>query len=246
MRFEVLPAIDLRGGRVVRLVEGDFGRETSYDADPVTVALEFAAAGVRALHVVDLDGAREGRPAQLALVEAVVAAVNPGCAVEIGGGLRTARDVEAALETGSRRVVLGTAAIRESGFAAKLVARHGAERVAVALDVRAGLALGEGWRDASSGVDAAEALHRLADEGLTTFEVTAIDRDGRLEGPDLDLLNRLASLERADIIASGGIRSIDDLRATRDLGCAGAIVGRALYEGGLDLAAAVKELSNGE
>jgi phosphoribosylformimino-5-aminoimidazole carboxamide ribotide isomerase len=224
-------------GRVVRLVEGDFERATDYGDDPVAVARGFAAAGARTLHVVDLDGAREGTPLQLEAVAAIVAA-GPA-RVEVAGGLRFAADVAAAFASGADRVVVGTRAVEDPTFAAELVVRHGATRIVVALDVRDGLAVGHGWRRGAPGVGADEALQALADVGIVTFEVTAIDRDGRLEGPDAVLLSRLVELRRGEIVASGGIASLDDLRAVRDLGCSGAIVGRALYEGRLDLAEAI-------
>jgi phosphoribosylformimino-5-aminoimidazole carboxamide ribotide isomerase len=243
MTFEILPAIDLRGGRVVRLVEGDFGRETAFGDDPVGIGESFAAAGARTLHVVDLDGAREGRPVQLRLVHALLRALEGRVAAEVAGGLRTVADVTDALDAGAVRAVIGTSALRDTQFVANLVSMHGSDRIVVALDVRNGQAVGEGWRDGAPGSKVDEALQRLADAGVKTFEVTAIERDGRLEGPDLSVLERLVALRRAAVIASGGIRSIDDLRATRDIGCAGAIVGRALYEGILDLAGAMSELN---
>jgi phosphoribosylformimino-5-aminoimidazole carboxamide ribotide isomerase len=224
-------------GRVVRLVEGDFERATDYGDDPVAVARQFASAGARTLHVVDLDGAREGSPLQLDAVTAIAAA--DVARIEVAGGLRFAADVAAAFASGADRVVVGTRAVGDPSFAAELVARHGATRIVVALDVRDGLAVGHGWRRGAPGVGADDALQGLADAGIVTFEVTAIDRDGRLEGPDLVLLRRLVALAQGEIVASGGIASVDDLRAVRDLGCTGGIVGRALYEGRLDLAEAI-------
>jgi len=239
--FEILPAIDLRRGRVVRLLEGDFERETDYGEDPVAVARGFASAGARTLHIVDLDGAREGRPVQL---EAITAIATVGLArIEVAGGLRLATDVSAAFGAGADRIVVGTSAIEDPSFAAELVARHGATRVVAALDVREGLAVGHGWQRGAPGVGAEDALRGLADAGIVTFEVTAINRDGRLKGPDLVLLRRLVELDKGEIMASGGIASLEDLRAVRDLGCTGAIVGRALYEGRLDLAEAIRDVS---
>ncbi len=238
--FEVIPAIDLRGGRVVRLTHGRFDRETVYGADEVAMARAFAAAGARWIHVVDLDGAREGAPRQLARVEAIAQAVWPDARVELGGGLRSIDAVEAAVATGVRRVLLGTGAVGDAAFAGAVTERLGTDRVAVALDVRGGLAVGEGWRDGASGADAVAVLHALADAGVRRFEVTAIERDGTLEGPDLDLLGRMVSLGLGEIIASGGIASLGDLDAARAAGCAGAIVGRALYEGRLDLEDAIR------
>jgi phosphoribosylformimino-5-aminoimidazole carboxamide ribotide isomerase len=227
---------------VVRLVEGDFARETDYGDDPVGVARTFATAGARTLHLVDLDGARDGRPAQLETIAGVAAAVD-GVRVEAAGGLRTEEDVAAAFSAGANRVVVGTKALDQPGFVAGLITRYGADRIVVALDVRDAVAVGHGWQSGQPGIDAADALATLADAGVEVFEVTAIDRDGRLEGPDLSLLESLLALQRGEVIASGGIRSLDDLRAVRDLGCSGAIVGRALYEGRLDLAQAIKALN---
>jgi phosphoribosylformimino-5-aminoimidazole carboxamide ribotide isomerase len=237
--FEILPAIDLRGGRVVRLEQGDFERETAFSDDPVAVASAFVEAGARWLHVVDLDGARTGEPAHAAVIESLVEAVRGRAAVEVAGGLRTEESVATVLAAGATRAVVGTAALRDPTFAGRLIATHGPDRIVVALDVRDGLALGDGWRAGASDVRADDVLVRLADVGVTTFEATAIDRDGLLGGPDLDLLGRLVELGRGEVIASGGIASLDDIRAVRAHGCAGAIVGRALYEGRFDIASAI-------
>jgi phosphoribosylformimino-5-aminoimidazole carboxamide ribotide isomerase len=241
--FELLPAIDLRDGQVVRLRGGDFGAETVFGDDPVAVARGFVAAGARWLHLVDLDGARAGGRRQGELIGSVLAAVGEGAACEVAGGLRDRAVVASALAAGAARVVVGTAALSGTGFAGALVEMFGARRVVVALDVRDGLAVGEGWRSGAGGLPVAQALGRLADEGVTLFEVTAIARDGGMAGPDLELLGSLVALGRGRIIASGGIRSISDLLAVRSIGCTGAIVGQALYEGRLDLAAALAALS---
>lgn len=242
--FEVLPAIDLREGRVVRLSQGDFARETTYADDAVLVARSFAAAGATWLHVVDLDGAMSGEPAQLELVSAIVAEVHGRARVEVGGGLRTPGAVAGALGTGCARVAVGTAALRDPAFAASIVARHGASRIAASIDVRDGLALGEGWREGSGGVAAAEAVAMLSAAGVTTFEVTAIDRDGLLGGPDLHLLRSLVALGQGRIIASGGVSSLADVLAVQAAGCAGAIVGRAIYEKRVDLGDLIRALGD--
>ena len=213
-RFDVLPAIDLRGGRVVRLLEGDFARETAYSDDPAGMAEAFAAAGATWLHLVDLDGALTGVPRNADVVAGIVASVAGRMSVELGGGLRTEAAVEAALATGCARVVVGTAALDDPSFVGGLVRRHGSGRIAVALDVRDGLAVGEGWRRGASGTPVLDATTRITDEGVVTLVVTAIQRDGRLGGPDLDLLQRMVGHHRGRIIASGGISSIDDVLAT--------------------------------
>ena len=237
--FELLPAIDLRGGRVVRLLRGDFGASTVYAEDGAAVAEAFVEGGARWLHVVDLDGARDPGARQTALVAAIVARIGERARVEVAGGLRDEAAVEACLLAGAARAVVGTAALRDPAFAGRLVVRFGAERVAVALDVRDGLAVGQGWVPGADRMPAADALGRLTDEGVRVFEVTAIDRDGTLDGPDLGMLAGLLGRRRAELIASAGIASVADITAVRATGCAGVIVGRALYEGRLTLADAL-------
>ena len=243
--FEIIPAIDLRGGQVVRLRQGDFGRETVYSDDPVAVARRFADAGARWLHVVDLDGARTGEAINGSAVREIVAAVRERMQVEVAGGLRTPATVRACLDAGAARAVIGTAAVHDPGSMADLVAMHGSERIAVALDVRDGLAVGDGWVPGAPGIPVDAALQALTALGVATFEVTAIDRDGGMEGPDLPLYRRLVDLGGGTITASGGIRSIHDLRVVRDAGCVGAIVGSAFLDGSLDLVEAVAALGPG-
>ena len=238
--FQLLPAIDLRGGQVVRLSEGDFGRETVYGADPGEVARRFVAAGAEWIHIVDLDGARDGVRRQTEAVIEIVAAAGEDVACEVAGGLRDEESVAAVLGAGAARAVIGTAALRDPELVERLVARFGVTRIAIALDVRDGLALGQGWVPGAAGVPVEDALERLADSGARTFIVTAIERDGLLEGPNLELLGRMVDLDRGEIVASAGVSSLDDITAVRKIGCGGAVVGRAIYEGRLDLAAAVR------
>jgi phosphoribosylformimino-5-aminoimidazole carboxamide ribotide isomerase len=234
-RFDILPAMDLLGGQVVRLREGDFDRVTQFSSDPVQTAIGFRQAGASWIHVVDLDGAKQGRPTQQAVIAAVIKSVGASVGVEVAGGLRSDNAIRSAFELGASRVVLGTAALRDPGFAARAVDQFGPESVVAAVDVRNGLALGEGWREGATGVPPEDVVDGLADAGVLWFAVTAIDRDGLLRGPDLGLLQRIVGLHRGSIIASGGISSIDDLLAAKSLGCSGAIVGRAIYEGAFDL-----------
>lgn len=239
MPFDFLPAVDLRGGAVVRLRQGDFGGQTVYGSDPAALARRFVDEGARWIHLVDLDGARIGAPVETTAVAAVMAAVANRANVEIAGGLRTVELVEAALAMGAARAVVGSAAIRDPTFVRSLVALHGGDRIVVALDVRDDRAVGDGWRRGDRGIAVDAALGRLADAGAAIFEVTAIARDGLLGGPDLQLLERLVSLGRGSIVASGGIAGAADIAAVRAVGCSGAIVGRALYEGRLSIAEAV-------
>jgi phosphoribosylformimino-5-aminoimidazole carboxamide ribotide isomerase len=232
--FEILPALDLRGGHVVRLREGDFARETIYGDDPVATARAFAAAGADWLHIVDLDGAR-GEQRQERTVREIVASVsNVHC--QVAGGLRSLGAVASMFDAGAARVVVGTAALADPSFASRVVAEYGADRIVSALDVRDGQAVGDGWRVGAAGQPALEAFHVMADAGIQRFAVTAIDRDGQMAGPDLRMLGAMVDTGRGAILASGGIASIADVRAVRALGCAGAIIGRALYEGTIDLA----------
>jgi phosphoribosylformimino-5-aminoimidazole carboxamide ribotide isomerase len=238
--FQLLPAIDLRGSQVVRLSEGDFDRETVYGTDPAEVARGFVAAGARWIHVVDLDGARDGSRRQTEAVNRIIAAAGKGTACEISGGLRDEEAVAAVLGAGAARAIVGTAALWNPDFAARLIARFGPERIAIALDVREGMAVGQGWVPGASGVPVGDALAALSYRGARTFIVTAIERDGLLTGPNLELLGRMVELGRGDIIASAGVSSLADIAAVRSIGCVGAVVGRAIYEGRLDLAEAVR------
>jgi phosphoribosylformimino-5-aminoimidazole carboxamide ribonucleotide (ProFAR) isomerase len=162
----------------------------------------------------------------------------------VAGGLRTQASIDASFDAGAARVVLGTAALRDATFAGRAAGRFGADRIVVALDVRGGLALADGWTSDDAGVGVDRALRTLADQGIETFEVTAVERDGTLSGPDLELLERLVTSDRGRIIASGGIRTLDDLRRLREIGCAGAIVGRAVYEGRFGLADALAAVAD--
>ena len=238
--FQLLPAIDLRGGQVVRLSEGDFARETVYGADAAEVARSFAAAGTRWIHVVDLDGARDGARRQTDVVARIVAAAGEGVACEVAGGLRDEAAVEAALAAGAARAVVGTVALRDPDFVERLIGRFGVARIAIALDVRDGMAVGQGWVPGASGVPVEQALLDLSGRGARTFIVTAIERDGLLNGPNLELLGRMVALGRGDVIASAGVSSLADISSVRALGCSGAIIGRAIYEGRIELSAAVR------
>ena len=233
--MQLYPAIDLRGGRVVRLHQGDYANETVYGDDPVAVAREYEAEGADWVHVVDLDAAR-GQGANRALVAAVAAAV--GVPVQAGGGVRTAEDADSLLEAGVARVVVGTAAFRRPGFVAELCARHPGQ---VAVDVGVapdGRVVVQGWQET---VDEPfeHALKRFGDCGVEAFVVTSVCQDGTLEGPDLAVLKGALAASEVPIIASGGVGRLDDLRALGALGVAGVIVGRALFEGRFTVASAV-------
>jgi phosphoribosylformimino-5-aminoimidazole carboxamide ribotide isomerase len=223
------PAIDIRDGKAVRLAQGDYDRETSYDDDPVVAARRWADGGARWLHVVDLDGARAGEPVNLEHVRRIVAAVN--IPVQLGGGLRDSKKVEEAFSSGVERVVLGTAAVRDPDLAGALASAHG-ERVIVSVDSRSGRVAAEGWTESSS-LGTTEVVAALAKRGIHRFVYTPVEVDGLMEGPDLDSLSEVAAAADGDLIYSGGVGSLEDLRAIAGLGLDnvdGVIVGKALYE----------------
>ena len=223
------PAIDIRDGHAVRLVQGDYERETTYDADPVDAALRWAGDGAEFLHVVDLDGARAGSPQNLEPVRRIAAAVD--CPIQIGGGLRDAESVAAVLEAGAERVVIGTAALRDPEFLSKALEEHG-ERVVVSVDARDGRVALAGWTEASE-EGAVEAVLGLSSKGVVRFLFTPIEVDGTMEGPGLGELSRVANATPRPVIASGGVGKLTHLEAlARDAptNVEGVIVGRALYE----------------
>jgi len=235
--FELIPAIDLLGGHCVRLVQGRYDAATVYDADPAAVAARFAAHPLRRLHVVDLDGAKLGRPGNVAAVRAILAAAK-GVPLELGGGIRTPAAVEEWLALGVDRVVLGTAALRDPGLV-KESARRFPGRVAVGIDARDGRVAVSGWLETSE-TDALTLARRFEDAGVAALIHTDIARDGTGEGPNLDATVALAQAVRVPVIASGGVGSLADVSRACGRGLAGLIVGRALYTGALDLARALE------
>ena len=242
--MELICAIDLLDGGAVRLVQGDYGRRIEADADPSELARRFVAAGCRRLHLVDLAGARAGRPMQLDLVGRIVDAargVSRDVVVEAGGGLRGDDDVDALLERADE-ALLGTAAIDDPAFLRACAGRHPG-RIAVSLDLRDGRPALDGWLRTVEG-DAVALARRLLDDGASRLIVTDTARDGTEAGPNLELLATLrAALPGATLVAAGGIGSLDDLRALDALGCDGAVVGLALLTGALDPAEALAALS---
>jgi phosphoribosylformimino-5-aminoimidazole carboxamide ribotide isomerase len=235
---DLFPAIDLRDGRCVRLYQGDYARETVYGDDPVAQAWAFAAAGAPWIHVVDLDAARTGTPVNRAAIAAIAAAVD--VPVQTGGGVRDDAAAEALFEAGVHRVVIGTAALEQPDLVRRIARRH---PVAVGLDARGREVAVRGWEQ-GSGRDLLEVAREFADAGVEALVVTEIGRDGTLEGPDVEGLAEVLEASPLPVVASGGVGSLDDLRALAALrvgerSLAGAIVGRALYEGAFDLADAL-------
>ncbi len=235
----IIPAIDLKDGQCVRLEQGDMARATVFNLDPAAQASHFAAQGFEYLHVVDLDGAFAGKPVNARAVEAMLAKIT--MPVQLGGGIRDLKTVEAWLEKGITRVIIGTAAVRDPDLV-KSAAKRFPGRVAVGLDARDGRVAVEGWAETSE-VRALDIAQRFEDAGVAAIIFTDIARDGLLKGLNLDATIELANSISIPVIASGGFASIDDVKALLDPRAkklAGAVVGRALYDGRLDPAAALK------
>ncbi len=232
----LLPAVDILEGRAVRLVRGDFDQRTVYEDDPLAAARAWTGAGARWLHVVDLDGARSGSPQNLRHLERIAGL---GLPVQYGGGLREASSVRDALTAGAERVVLGTAAYTNLDFLDDVLAEHG-ERAVIAVDTRGGRVATAGWTQTTE-LPADAVIASLQARGARRFAYTNVDRDGRLEGLDAEEVRRVATAVRGQFLYSGGIGSLDDLRALvalRQVNLAGVIVGKALYEGRFTVAEA--------
>ncbi len=226
----LFPAIDILEGKAVRLARGDFAERTVYDEDPLSAARAWVADGARVLHVVDLDGARAGAPANLEHVARIVRDVP--VPVQLGGGLRSLAAVKEALEIGVSRVILGTAAYADPDFLDEVLAAHRG-RVVVSIDVRDGLLASAGWTEQTQ-TPATAVIERLQERGVGQFVYSNIEKDGMLVGPDLDEVRRIAATVRGRFVYSGGVASVGDLSALaglRQVNLAGVIVGKALYEG---------------
>jgi phosphoribosylformimino-5-aminoimidazole carboxamide ribotide isomerase len=240
--MDLYPAIDVRGGRCVRLLRGDYDQETTYGDDPVAQAVAFAEAGAAWIHVVDLDAARSGEPVNRSVIAAICEAVS--VPVQSGGGVRTAAAAAALAEAGVARVVIGTAALEDPSLVADAAGR---QSVAVGLDARGRDVAVRGW-EVSSGQDLLDVARRFEDAGVAAFVVTEIARDGTLEGPSFDQLADVLGATALDVIASGGVGTVDHLRQLAELNVgdrtlSGAILGRALYEGTVDLSDALRSLA---
>ena len=232
----ILPAIDLYEGRAVRLLHGDYAKMTVYSDDPVAVARDFLAAGATEIHVVDLEGAKDGTTPNIEVVRAIAAI--PGLACEVGGGVRSLDTVEAYLSAGVSRVILGTAALRDPAFLREALARYG-EAIAVSVDMLDGRVATHGWREVSDR-DALDFCRELDALGLRTLISTDISRDGAMMGTNRELYRELSESLSLRVIASGGVSTLEDVRALSALGIYGAIVGRAYYTGAISLPEAIE------
>jgi phosphoribosylformimino-5-aminoimidazole carboxamide ribotide isomerase len=238
---QILPAIDLRGGHCVRLRQGDYTQETVFGNDPVAMARRWVDQGATFLHIVDLDGAKVGHPVNEAAIRAMVEVVGVPC--QLGGGLRTAEHIAAALDWGVARVVVGTRALKEPAWLEQM-SRRFPRRVVLGIDARDGRVATDGWLELST-CEAVELARRCADWPLAALVYTDIRRDGMLEGPNLEALAEMARAVNLPVIASGGVTTLDDIRRLLPLRLAGCIIGRALYEGKLNLVEAIQIADGG-
>jgi len=239
MKFTIYPAIDMRGGKCVRLLQGDYEKETVYGDSPFEMAKKFAGEGAEWIHMVDLDGAKDGKRVNDEFV--IKAAQELGVNVQIGGGIRTENDINHYLENGVARVIIGSIAVSNPEFAEEMVKKYGS-RIAIGLDAKNGLVATHGWLTTSE-VTAVELGKRFADAGAETFIFTDIATDGTLAGPNVEATRQLAIETGKSVIASGGVSSLDDLKALKSLradGVSGAIVGKAIYEGRFSVKSALE------
>jgi phosphoribosylformimino-5-aminoimidazole carboxamide ribotide isomerase len=241
MSFTIYPAIDMRGGKCVRLLQGDYGKETVYGDSPFGMAKEFADAGATWIHMVDLDGAKDGKRVNDTFV--IQAAQTLQAKVQIGGGIRTEVDIVHYLERGVERVIIGSIAVSNPGFAIDMIRKYG-HHIAVGIDAKNGFVATHGWLNTSE-MKAVELGKRFADAGAETFIFTDIATDGMLSGPNVDAVTQMAIETGKSVIASGGVSSLADLTTLKTLsnkGVSGAIVGKALYEGRFSVAEALEEV----
>ncbi|MCI9348960.1 MAG: 1-(5-phosphoribosyl)-5-[(5-phosphoribosylamino)methylideneamino]imidazole-4-carboxamide isomerase [Oscillibacter sp.] len=236
--MQIFPAIDLRGGQVVRLYQGDYDQETVYGSDPCAYAREFIDAGAQYLHVVDLDGARDGTTANFDSIAAI--AKQGGLYIEVGGGIRTEDRIRQYLDLGVGRCILGTIAVKDFAFTERMARTYG-DQIAVGVDARDGYVAVNGWKEISreKGVDF---CRRLRDAGVKTVIYTDISRDGAGQGTNLELYRELSGIEGLEITASGGVSSIEELRELERMGVRAAILGKALYSGRLNLRTVIEEV----
>ncbi|MDO4530626.1 MAG: 1-(5-phosphoribosyl)-5-[(5-phosphoribosylamino)methylideneamino]imidazole-4-carboxamide isomerase [Bacillota bacterium] len=240
--MELFPAIDLIGGCAVRLVKGDYAQKTVYSEDPASVAKSFAAAGAKYLHVVDLEGAKDGGTPNLETIRHIVE--TGGLLVEVGGGIRSEEVIRKYLDAGVFRVILGTAAVQNPAFLEEMVEKYG-EKIAVGVDIKDGMVAIKGWTEVSqeSCFAFCEKLQKI---GVKTIICTDISKDGLLSGTNLELYQELSKAFSVDIVASGGVTTLEDVKKLADMGLYGAILGKALYTGNIDLQAAVALTKEGE
>jgi phosphoribosylformimino-5-aminoimidazole carboxamide ribotide isomerase len=233
--MEIIPAVDIRGGKCVRLYQGDYNQETVFDEDPVAAALTWYSQGARWLHIVDLDAAVAGRPQNMAVVEEIIK--ESGLLIELGGGIRQEEVAEELLRQGVSRIILGTAAIENRELVKKLCQRF-SEAIAVSLDARDGKIAIHGWQK-NTIFEILQLSREMVDAGVRRLIYTDIKRDGTLTEPNFDMINRLLTETTAPVIVAGGISRLEHLQKLKELGVEGVIIGKALYTGDIDLAQAI-------
>jgi phosphoribosylformimino-5-aminoimidazole carboxamide ribotide isomerase len=229
----IIPAIDIHGGKAVRLVQGDYARQTVYNDDPAAVARTFVDAGFNRIHVVDLEGAKEGRFRNLRVIGSILE--SGSVRLQVGGGIRSEDDVRMLLEAGVAKCIVGSVAVRSPGLVSEWIDEFGNESIVVAVDIREGYVAYTGWLE-SSQITPYELIAALVRKGLCECIITDISKDGMLEGPNTDLYRAIcAAFPDLTVIASGGVSSIDDLHTLRETGVGGVVIGRAIYEGSVAL-----------
>lgn len=236
--MEIIPAVDLRQGKCVRLYQGDYSAETVFSEDPVAMALYWQGMGSERLHIVDLDGASEGKPCNASVVEGIARHV--GIPIQVGGGIRTIETISCFLGSGIQRVILGTVAIEKPDLVKEACYRFG-DRIVVSIDARNGYVKGHGWKEGSA-LTISEAVQRMESCGVRRFIYTDISRDGTLAEPNFDEIRSFKSKTVVPVIAAGGITSIEHFRKLSEMGLEGAIVGRAIYTGDIDLKEALANI----
>jgi len=235
--MRIYPSLDLMSGSYVRLKQGNFNEVTTYGSDPVAKAKEYAQAGAKWIHVVDLDGSRTGDSINEAVLETI--AKESGLFMQTGGGVRRLSDIERKLKLGASRVVIGTAAVNNPAFAAQAIKEFG-DAVAIGIDAKNGIAAAHGWTDVGS-VNAVELAKQMADIGVKTIIYTDIAKDGMMSGVNVEATAEIINVVGCDVIASGGVSSIEDLREVKSIKSAGVILGKSLFIGAIDLKTAIKE-----
>ena len=234
--MNIFPAIDLFGGKAVRLFKGDYAQMTIYNDNPVSVAEDFKACGAKHIHLVDLEGAKSGVPANQETIKKICASF--GGFVEVGGGIRNMDTVDAYIDAGVDRVILGTAAVTDKAFLKNAIAKHG-NKIAVGDDLKDGYVAIKGWTEVSN-ITAKDFFEEMTALGVTAVICTDISKDGAMQGTNRELYKELSGMFDIDIIASGGVSSIEDIRALKEMGIYGAIIGKAYYTGAIDLKEAVE------
>lgn len=240
--MRLYPAIDIINGQAVRLVQGDYDKETVYDKDPVAVAKKWEAAGASFIHVVDLDGALDGQWANKEVISAIAEAVT--IPVQTGGGVRTLDDIEERLNAGINRVILGTVAVEKPEIVSHAITKFGSDRIVIGIDAKNGLVAIRGWEEVSN-ITALALCQAAKSVGVKTIVYTDIAKDGMMLGPNIEQTKHLVEATGMDIIASGGVACYDDLSEVQDCGAEGVIIGKALYTDAIDLAEAVKRYEKG-